>query len=158
MKENLFAEKAGIWAFFSALGAFLGWKGILLVSWVIGMALDYVSGTAAACKEGKWSSSVARQGLWHKAGMILSVAVAAIADVAMTVAAQYIPLGIHWPGIILPLVLAWYVVTELGSILENCVKLGARVPRWLIRMLQASVTVIDQAGEGEKPGEDPDPS
>ena len=147
MEDNLFTLKAAVCAFFTTLGAFLGWKGILLVSWVIVMALDYISGTAAACKDGKWSSAVARQGLWHKAGMILSVLVAAIADVAMTVAAQYIPIGIEWPGILMPLVLAWYVVTELGSILENAVKLGARVPKWLVKMLEASANVIDKVGE-----------
>ena len=149
MKENLFTVKSSLCTFFTALGAFLGWKGILLVSWVIVMGLDYVSGTAAACKEGKWSSKNARQGLWHKAGMITSVLVAAIADVAMTVAARYIPIGIQWPGIILPLVLAWYIVTELGSILENAVRMGAKVPHWLIRMLEASANIIDQAKPGE---------
>ena len=34
-------------------------------------------------------------------------------------------LNITWPGMILPLVLAWYIITELGSILENAIKLGA---------------------------------
>ena len=157
MEDNLFTLKAAVCAFFTTLGAFLGWKGILLVSWVIVMALDYISGTAAACKDGKWSSAVARQGLWHKAGMILSVLVAAIADVAMTVAAQYIPIGIEWPGILMPLVLAWYVVTELGSILENAVKLGARVPKWLVKMLEASANVIDKVGKADpenKPAEE----
>lgn len=149
MEDNLFTVKAAVCAFFTTLGAFLGWKGILLVSWVIVMALDYLSGTAAACKEGKWSSQVARQGLWHKAGMILSVVVAAIADVALAVVAQYLPIGIEWPGILMPLVLAWYIVTELGSILENSVKMGARVPKWLVKMLEASVTVIEKVGEGD---------
>ena len=145
MEDNLFTLKTAVCAFFTTLGAFLGWKGILLVSWVIVMALDYISGTAAACKEGKWSSSIARQGHWHKAGMILSVLVAAIADVAFYLIATYLPIGVEWPGIIMPVVLAWYIVTELGSILENAVKLGARVPQWLIKMLDASANIIDKA-------------
>ena len=151
MEDNLFTVKTAVIAFFTTLGAFLGWKGIMLCCWVAVMALDYISGTAAACKEGKWSSKVARQGLWHKAGMVTSVMVAYLADVVFHVATQYLPLGIEWPGIIMPLVLAWYIVTELGSILENSVKMGAAVPKWLIRMLEASANIIDKAADDQIP-------
>lgn len=147
MEDKMVAVKAAIAAFFSGLGAFLGWKGIMGIVWVAAMLLDYISGTAAACKSGEWSSSTARQGLWHKGGMILVVIVAAIADGVMTVICAHIPLGIAWPGIILPLVLAWYIITELGSVLENAVKLGAAVPNWLIRMLKVSLKAVDHSGE-----------
>lgn len=129
MKENLVTIKTAIVAGCTALGAFLGWKGVMLVAWVVVMALDYISGTMAACKAGEWNSATAREGLWHKGGMIAVVIVAAIADWIMVLIAQYIPIGIQWPGIILPLVLAWYIITELGSILENAVKMGANVPQ-----------------------------
>ena len=96
------------------------------------MALDYLTGTLAACKTGQWSSTTAREGLWHKGGMIAVVIVSALADWIMVLVAAYIPIGIQWPGIIMPLVLAWYIITELGSILENAVKMGAKVPDWLV--------------------------
>ena len=47
----------------------------------------------------------------------------------------------------MPLVLAWYIVTELGSILENAVKMGANVPGWLVKLLKSSANLMDQAGE-----------
>lgn len=147
MNENLLTFKAAIVAFFTALGSFLGWKGIMAIAWVAVMALDYISGTAAACKNGEWSSSTARQGLWHKGGMILVVIVAAIADGVMTIICEHLPLGIAWPNIILPLVLAWYIITELGSILENAVKLGATVPCWLTKLMKASLKAVDNTGE-----------
>ena len=147
MKENLVTAKAAMAAGLTALAAFLGWKGIMLLVWLGVMALDYLSGTLAACREGQWSSKIARQGLWHKGGMILVVTVSAIADVVMVVIAQYMPLGIHWPGILLPLVLAWYILTELGSILENAVKLGANVPEWLVKLLKTGVEIMDAAGD-----------
>ena len=147
MENNLFTVKTAIVAGFTALGALLGWKGIMLLSWLLVMALDYLSGTLAACKAHSWSSSVAREGLWHKCGMILAVLVAGIADVVMLVIVQYIPIGMEWPGIIMPLVLAWYIITELGSILENAVKLGAKVPAWLIGILQATAELVDNVGE-----------
>lgn len=148
MNENMMTVKTAIVAFFTAMGAFLGWKGVMLVAWVGAMALDYISGTAAALKDGQWCSATARQGLWHKGGMILVVVVSAIADAVMVLIVEYVPIGIQWPGIILPLVLAWYIITELGSILENAVKLGANVPAWLVKLLKASANLVETAGEG----------
>jgi toxin secretion/phage lysis holin len=147
MNDKLVATKAAIAAFFTAVGTFLGWKGIMAIVWVTAMALDYISGTAAACKAGAWCSATARQGLWHKGGMIIVVIVALIADAVMLLIGSHLPLGLTWPGIILPLVLAWYIITELGSILENAVKLGAAVPTWLTKLLKASLQAVDKAGE-----------
>ena len=53
-----------------------------------------------------------------------------------------------WPGLVLPLVLAWYIITELGSILENAVKMGAPVPEWLIKLLKAGKKAVDGFGDG----------
>lgn len=147
MEDNLMTFKAGIAAFFTALGAFLGWQGIMAMVWVCAMALDYITGTAAACYAGEWSSKTAREGLWHKGGMIVVVIVAAIADGIMAVICANIPIGLEWPVLILPLVLAWYIITELGSILENAVKMGAPVPEWMVKLMKASLTLVDGAGE-----------
>ena len=156
MNETLVGVKAAMAAFFTALGAFLGWKGVMAIVWVVAMLLDYISGTAAACKAGQWSSATARQGLWHKGGMIIVVTVAAIADGVMAMICQHLPLGIAWPAIILPLVLAWYIITELGSILENAVKMGAAVPSWLTRLLKASLKAVEQVGDGTTEEDTPD--
>ena len=56
MEDNLMTFKAGIAAFFTALGAFLGWQGIMAMVWVACMAMDYLTGTAAACHAGEWSA------------------------------------------------------------------------------------------------------
>lgn len=109
------------------------------------MGLDYLSGTAVALKEKKWSSSRAREGLWHKCGMIFAVTVAALADFIMAMVLQYVPQsGISWPGLTLPLVLSWYILTELGSILENAMALGASVPRSLTRLLRAGREAVER--------------
>lgn len=148
MENKLFEIKAGIAAAMSTMGLFLGWKGIMAVVWVVAMCLDYISGTAAACKKGEWSSAVAREGLWHKSGMILVVVVAAIADGVMVMICANMPdMGINWPGIILPLVLAWYIITEFGSVLENAVKMGAAVPDWLVKLLKVSLVAINKKAE-----------
>lgn len=145
--EKMLSLKLAITAAFSALCTFLGWKGILAVAWVIAMALDYLSGTIAACKTGEWSSATARSGLAHKGGMILVVAASCIADIVLYAVCTEVNIGFEWPVLIFPVVIAWYVVTELGSILENSVKLGAAVPEWLTKLLKIGLKAIDAAGE-----------
>ncbi len=148
MNDTLVAIKAAIAAALTAFSAFLGWRGVLALIWVIAMALDFATGTAAAMREGNWSSKIAREGIWHKAGMIAVVFVAMMADLGLGVLCANLELGFGWPGIVLPLVLAWYVITELGSILENAVAMGAPVPGWLTKLLKASLSKIDSLGGG----------
>lgn len=145
--DHSITAKAGITVAFTAVATALGWKGILAAVWVACMALDYLSGTAAACKQGQWSSAEAREGLWHKGGMIVVVSVSGLADLVMALICTHLALGFTWSGLVLPLVLAWYIITELGSVLENAVKLGASVPAWLIRLMQAGKDAVDAAGD-----------
>ena len=77
--------------------------------------------------------------------MIVVVIVAAIADGIMAVVCANIPLGIEWPVLVLPLVLAWYILTDLGSILENALKMGAPVPEWLVKLLKVSAEALQDA-------------
>lgn len=152
MDERLTAYKAAVAAFFTALGAFLGWQGIMVVIWIAAMALDYISGTVAAWSCGEWSSSVARDGLKHKGGMILVVIVAALADITLWIVCAYLPVDMTWPVLVLPLVLAWYILTELGSILENAVKMGAPIPAWLMKLLTVGLKAIDKTVNAEEVG------
>lgn len=147
MDEKLTTLKGALAAFCMSMGSFLGWQGIMALVWVAAMALDYLSGTMAACRTGEWSSAVARDGLWHKGGMILVVVVAAVADGVMAVLCANLPMDMAWPGVVLPLVLAWYILTELGSILENAVKMGAAVPPWLVKLLKAGIKAVEDTGE-----------
>ena len=147
MNENLIAFKAALSAAITALSMFLGWKGVIVVSWGAVMLLDYITGTAAAWRTGTWCSNVARDGIWHKGGMIAVVLVAALADIIIAVIGDHLPLGFSWPGLLMPLVLAWYIITELGSILENAVKMGANVPSWLTKALKISLKAVEDVAE-----------
>lgn len=148
MNETILAAKAAITAFFAAVGMLIGWKGIMMLAWVLLMALDYMTGTFAAMKAGEWCSKKAREGGWHKCGAVVVVIVSAVADGIMLVICGNLPmLNITWPGLILPLMLAWYILTELGSILENAIKLGANPPAWMTNILAAGLKVVEHAGD-----------
>ncbi len=148
MNETMITAKAAIAAFFAAVGTFLGWKGVMAFAWVVLMAMDWITGTAAARKCGTWKSSISRDGAYHKAGSIVVILLAFIADFIMSIMLPHIPvLNIQWPEFLAPLVLAWYIVTELGSILENAVKLGAPVPSWIVKIFDATLKMADNIGE-----------
>lgn len=148
--------KAAAAALLGILTGLWGWMGWLVVGWAACMALDYITGTAAACKSGAWCSKASKEGIWHKAGMIAVVLVAAGADLLIAAVLEKLPLvklPFPYSGLICPVVLVWYIVTELGSITENAVQMGAPVPGWLVKLLAAGKSAVDAAGEalgGEK--------
>lgn len=134
----------GLWA----LVGLLGWQGVLLLAWVGLMLLDYLSGTWAAKCQGNWNSATARDGVMHKGGMVLVVMAAGLADMVLGVAWEQLGLmDVEWPWLVLALVLMWYCLTEIGSILENAGKMGAPVPEWFAATLDAGLHIVDSKGE-----------
>ena len=98
-------------------------------------------------KQGEWSFSVARAGCWHKIGSAVAVIVALIFDWLIAMILANIP-GITLPFtyevFLGPVVLVWYIVTELGSITENAGALGAPIPDFL----RAAIKSLNQAVDG----------
>ena len=146
----MLAVKAAITAALGAFSAFWGWLGWLIAAWVVLMALDYITGTAAAMKNGEWASHTAREGIWHKMGEVVVVIIAAFADGLLSIIMEQLPMvEIALPeiGLLLPLVLVWYAITELGSIAENAQRMGAPIPAWLVKLMANGKEVVDAAGD-----------
>lgn len=156
LDSTLTAAKVAFVTICGAVGAFLGWRVIMLLVWVVLMAADYASGTWAARLTGTWKSEMAREGIYHKGGMILVVAVCAIADFVMLMVSEqiYDILHMQWPVVLFPVVTTWYIITEIGSILENAIKMGAPIPAWLPKILDATLKTVDTVGEAAVTGED----
>lgn len=152
-KDNVFLWiKAAVAGLCGAFTAAFGWLGWLVVAWVACMVIDWISGSAAAAANGEWSSATARAGIWHKGGMILVVLVAAVVDNVLALAVPYLPgLNISYTSLVLPVILVWYIFTELGSIAENAADMGAPVPAGLLKLLAAGKKL---AGEQVSPGDD----
>lgn len=146
---------AAVIAFLTALWGWLGWA---ILVWFVCLVLDYLSGTAAARRAGEWSSEIARDGLWHKLGEIFAVVVASLCDIALGVILAMSPVRLPFEigPLLTPLVLLWYIITELGSITENAGKLGAPLPSWLKKTLKQYKDILDtsqdkQAADAEAP-------
>lgn len=148
--NNVNEFKAAIAAGVAVLTALWGWFGWLVIIFIACMALDYLTGTAAAMARGEWSGAAARTGIRHKAGSIVVVMVAGVADLLIGTLLGHFPgvsLPFEYTTLLCPLVVVWYTLTELGSIVENAVNLGAPVPQWLKKMLSAAKDAVDKLGE-----------
>ena len=145
--EHINGLKAAVVGVLGCLTALWGWFGWLVVAC---MGLDYATGSAAALRAGEWSSKAARDGLWHKLGAIVAVLVAAILDGVIRLVLENVPaleLPFEYTVFVSVLVLVWYILTELGSIVENAGALGAPIPGWLAAAIQVLGSSVDKAGE-----------
>lgn len=148
--EQVNKLKAAVAALLGLLTGLWGWMGWLVVGWVTVMALDYLTGSLAAAKAGQWSSTRARDGIWHKCGMLVVVLVAAGTDLLLATVLANLPLvalPVEYTGLVCPVVLVWYIVTELGSMVENAAVMGAPVPQWLKKLLALGKDAVDAAGD-----------
>jgi len=138
--------KAAITAVIAFGTALFGWVGWLVIIWLTAMVLDYLTGTCSAMSRGEWSSTKARKGLWHKLGSIGAVLVAALCDIAlglvMSEFGQFLPF--EYDCLVSPIVVLWYLFTELGSIVENAAELGAPVPEFLINMIEKVRKAVEE--------------
>lgn len=148
--ENINAFKAAIASICAALTALWGWFGWLVILWIFCMVADYATGSAAALKQGKWSSSAAREGIWHKMGAVVVVVIAAVLDAVIRAIIVHFPiitLPFDYSILLCPLVVVWLILTELGSLAENAGSLGAKIPGFLRKAIEALNDTVDRSGE-----------
>ena len=78
------------------------------------IAMDYLSGLAAAASRGDLQSSKMREGLWHKLGEVGAILLAYL------VAEEGHYIGLPYQiDLLIPAVIIWLSVMEITSILEN---------------------------------------
>lgn len=140
MENKMKTFQAALSAAVGLLTALWGWFGWLMVAWVSCMVLDVATGMAAALRKGKWASKVARDGLWRKAGCVAAVTAAGILDLVVGLLLQSLPAGalpFEYTVLLCPLTTVWYLLTEMGSILENAGAMGAPIPTGLKKSIAA---------------------
>ena len=152
--ENINRIKVALAALFASLTALWGWFGWLILIWLLLMLLDYITGSAAAIKSGEWSSKVAREGIYHKGTELIVVITAGVLDFVVWLLLENLPalsLPLPYSALACPLVVTWYVLTELGSILENSGKMGGPQPVWFQKAVSMLKTTVEQsAGTGKE--------
>lgn len=88
------------------------------------IAMDYISGIAAAASRGDLQSSKMREGLWHKLGEVGAILLAYL------VAEEGHYIGLPYQiDLLIPAVIIWLSVMEITSILENLTLLNPDLAR-----------------------------
>lgn len=85
------------------------------------IVLDMVTGVVKAFKEKCFTSSIMREGLFHKCGSILCVVFSVLVETAQ----HYLDIGIVVP-VIIP-VCAYIITMEIGSIIENVCTINPQI-------------------------------
>lgn len=75
--------------------------------------LDLLTGIVKAFKEKNWSSTVMREGLFHKIGSVLTVVFGIMVDYAQT----FVDIGVTIP--MASAICGYIILMEIGSIIEN---------------------------------------
>ena len=146
MEHRIKAFKAALTAAIGLLTTLWGWFGWLMVAWIGCMALDVLTGMAAALRAGTWSSRKARDGLWHKAGCVAAVTAAGLLDLVLGLLLSSLPAGtlpFDYTVLLCPITTVWYLLTEIGSVLENAGAMGAPIPAWLRKAIAALKDKLD---------------
>jgi len=137
LEKSMMELKLAVTAALTACTAIWGWFGWLVLLWLGCLLLDFITGSLAAASVGGWSSRLAREGIWHKLGCIVAVMVAAAADLLLGLVTAHVPgFPLEYSTLLCPMVIVWYIIAELGSVMENAVRLGAPVPEFLKKALQ----------------------
>ncbi len=87
------------------------------------IVIDYVLGVIGAVINKTFSSSVMRQGLVNKFTYLVAIIIAEI----IALLSGYLDLGFNFADAIVGLVCVWISLTEIGSVLENIVKINPKL-------------------------------
>lgn len=112
---------------------FGGWSSLLTILLTF-VTFDYVTGFAAAAKEGKLNSEVGWWGIAKKVGIFVIVAVAHLVDQALGDAHLFRDAAIFF-----------FLANELLSMIENAGRIGVPIPP----VMQRAVEVLRGKSDGE---------
>ena len=131
-----------------------GWIGWLFLLYAVSMLLDFATGSVLALKKGAWASSTARKKLWKKCGSLVAILAAGLVDLLIHLLTSNLPdyqLPFHYTTLFVPLVTIWYLIAEIGSIIENAASMGAPIPDFLRKGLSIlNHSIADGSSDEQK--------
>lgn len=148
--ERFYSVKAVITVSLAGICAKCGWFEIQLFIFLASMTLDFATGSILALKDGDWNSKKAKEGIFHKLAIVIAFLAALIADWMIANITRSIPglsLPFNYTVMLSPLVMIWYTLAELGSIIENVGLMGAPVPAFVKKAFQVLQDAVEEAGD-----------
>lgn len=145
--ENLSPLSAVLAAAVGVLSAYMVQLLIPLIVLVCAMLVDYGTGMAKAWNAGELCSRTGIKGILKKVGYLVIVLVAMGTDYLIRYALAEVGVTIGMDFLIAAVVIAWLVINELISILENVAALGAPVPAFLVTLIKKLKNVTEKKAE-----------
>lgn len=127
----------------------------LLVVLLFLMVIDYISGMLASKKEALdhpddknygWSSKKSAIGIYKKIGYIVAICVAVSTDFIIMQYLQEMNYECPYDIAFGSLVVVWYVLNELLSIIENAGRMGAPLPEFLKKIISQLKENVENEG------------
>lgn len=145
--EKFFNEINIIYGCLTALFTYMfGELWFLFVGFLILNITDWFTGWGASRKENTESSSVGAKGILKKVCYWVVIAVAFYIGVALSKMGTVIGTDLRFLQAVGWFVLANYIINEIRSILENCVRIGIEVPEILVKGLDVTSNLVDKIG------------
>lgn len=147
MKENIIQT-----LFAAALGALAAYFNVLLIPLCVllaVMALDYISGMAAAWNTKTLNSRVGVTGIVKKVGYIALVAVGMAVDYLIASALLNVGISLQINYCFGMIVTIWLIINELISILENLDRVGIPLPDFLVGIVKRLKNNVDNKTKGD---------
>lgn len=136
----------------SFIGDKLGIMGPSLILFIFLMILDYISGMLASRAEALkhpdnpkygWSSKKSIMGIYKKIGYITTIIVAICSDYVIFNLLEEIGIPHNIKTIFGLLIIIWFIINELLSILENAKRMGVKLPKFIVNALTSIKDDID---------------
>lgn len=144
-----------IYAFItSVFGAFTP----LLIITLISMFADLITRIYAACvrPDERPESKKVLAGVYKKIGMCMLIVLALIVDMTLSLLAGLIGINVVVKIMVTAFVMAWILVREIISNMENLQHAGVELPSFLIKILGVAKEKIDKAGDAMVGGDGSD--
>ena len=155
MKETVYTITGLVTAAVTYVSGRLGILVPLIILLVGMMIIDYITGMGAASQEALmhpndpsfgWSSKKGFAGIVKKVAIFAVITVAIALDYLIAVAVGQLGMSPPKMAVFGLLVVVWFLLNEMLSIIENAGRMGADIPDWLAKYIAILKKKIDDKG------------
>lgn len=141
MKENIF--KLTFAAIVGGLSAYLNIMAVPVIVLIAVMIIDYATGMFKAWINASLSSRIGLIGILKKVGYLLVVCTAGVIDWLISSGLDKIGIKIDVGFYIGVIVVIWFIINELISILENLAIIGVPLPKFLTSLIHKLKVAVE---------------
>lgn len=141
MRENIF--KLTFAAIVGGLSAYLNIMAVPVIVLLVVMIIDYATGMCKAWINASLSSRIGLIGILKKVGYLLVVCTAGVVDWLISSGLDKIGIKIDVGFYIGVIVVIWFIINELISILENLAIIGVPLPKFLTSLIHKLKVAVE---------------